>query len=38
MGLRAVLTASENWANGRVIQRILGGVESASTQGPGTGT
>ena len=38
MDLRVVLTVSENWANGCVIQSILGGDEGVSTQGSGTET
>ena len=37
MDLKVVYMASENWANGPVIQNILGGDEGVSTQGPGTG-
>ena len=37
MDLKVVYMASENWANGPVIQNILGGDEGVSTQGPGSG-
>ena len=37
MDLKVVLTASEDWANGCVIQSIQGGDEGVSTLGPGTG-